>query len=438
MDLITKLIDIWGNSYQPFIIYKDREISFSEVLSTNIDLSSVKSGDVVVLIGDFDPQTIYCLLRLIDLNCIVVPLTIETEKKYQSFFEIAHVDVVIRNGIVLRREHNSSHSLINGLKNKGHAGLILFTSGTTGEPKAILHDLTENLFKSIFFYKESGKTRPPIKIISFLLFDHIAGINTLFRTLFYKDTIVVPESRSVGSILDLCQKYQIEALPTSPTFLRMMLMSDLIPDKVPKSLKIITYGSECMDQPTLSRLCELLPSVDFKQTFGMSELGVVRTTSISRDSLYMKIDGKGIETKVVDGVLWIRSQSRMIGYLNAESPFDQDGWLNTKDIVSEEKDGYYKIIGRTTNVINVGGLKFMASEVEEVALKYPNISLVKAIAKNNPFTGQHVELIIQPDDSKNIDLKKFRKYLNKELPQYMIPKRIIVKNIDIGWRFKKL
>ena len=72
----------------------------------------------------------------------------------------------------------------------------------------------------------------------------------------------------------------------------MMLMSGLVPKGVPKTLRIITYGTERMDQPTLDALCKYLPNVDFRQTFGMSELGIVRVKSKSRNSLFAKIGGK--------------------------------------------------------------------------------------------------------------------------------------------------
>ena len=62
-----------------------------------------------------------------------------------------------------------------------------------------------------------------------------------------------------------------------------------------------------MDQPTLDELCKLLPQVDFRQTFGMSELGILRVKSEARDSLFMKIGGEGVETRVVNNVLQIRS-----------------------------------------------------------------------------------------------------------------------------------
>jgi acyl-CoA synthetase (AMP-forming)/AMP-acid ligase II len=240
----------------------------------------------------------------------------------------------------------------------------------------------------------------------------------------------------VDSILDTCRKYNVEVLPTTPTFLRIMLMSGAVPDRVPSCLKVITYGTERMDQPTLSELCSLLPHVDFRQTFGMSELGIVRVKSEARDSLYMKVGGEGVETRVVDGVLQIRSQSRMLGYLNADSPFDADDWYDTKDIV-EVKDDYYKVVGRRSEIINVGGLKFMASEVERVALMYTNVSLVKAIPKKNPITGQHVELSVQTVDDQTFDKIAFAEYLKGKLQPHMMPKRISVGSITVGHRFKR-
>ena len=292
-----------------------------------------------------------------------------------------------------------------------------------------LHDLT-------LFMQRFETPRPTLKTINFLLFDHIGGLNTLLHTLFNKGTVVAPKSRSVEDILATFAEHEIEVLPTTPTFLRMMLMSGLIPESVPKSLRIITYGTERMDQPTLDALCELLPNIEFRQTFGMSELGIVRVKSESSNSLFMKVGGEGVETRVVDNVLEIRSQTRMLGYLNAESPFDEKGWYNTKDIV-EERDGYYKVTGRTSEVINVGGLKFMASEVESVALQYEYVELAKAEGKPNPITGQHVELKVQPTSKNEVDKVGLKTFLAAQLQSHMMPKRIRVASVSVGHRFKR-
>jgi acyl-CoA synthetase (AMP-forming)/AMP-acid ligase II len=215
-----------------------------------------------------------------------------------------------------------------------------------------------------------------------------------------------------------------------------MLLSGFIPDSFPDTLRIISYGTERMDQPTLDALCELLPNVEFRQTFGNTELGVFRVKSESRNSLFMKIGGDGVETRVVNNVLEVRSQTRMLGYLNAESPFDDEGWYNTQDIV-EERDGYYKVTGRTSEVINVGGLKFMASEVERVALQYGYVELAKAEAKPNPITGQHVELTVQSATNIEVDKVGLKTFLAEHLPNHMMPKRIRVATVSVGHRFKR-
>ncbi len=430
MKILDELSQIWLGADYPFLIHKKNEIFFSELSQRNlIDISDIKAGDVVALIGDFNYETIAMLLKLIDLKVIVVPLTTETHNEHSYFFDSALVDFVIHNNSKRRLCHDKKNDLIEKLRALNHAGLVLFSTGTTGRPKAILHDLT-------VFLRRFQMPRPTLRTLSFLLFDHIGGINTLFHTLYNRGVVIAPESRTVDSILQTCNAYNVEVLPATPTFLRMLLLSGALPDVIPESLKVITYGTERMDQPTLDELCRLLPRVDFRQTYGMSELGIVRVKSESRDSLYMKIGGEGVEIRVVDNVLQIRSESRMLGYINDDSPFDLDGWYNTKDVV-DVKDGFIKITGRLTDVINVGGLKFMASDVERVVLTYPGVAMAKVVPKNNPITGQHAELMVQSLANFDINKTELITYLRLKLPSHMVPKRVTVGNVEVGHRFKK-
>jgi long-chain acyl-CoA synthetase len=431
MKILERLAEIWRDCDSPFLIYRDKPLYFTDLEALeNPALAQVRRGDVVALIGDFDPLSIISLLRLIESGAIIVPLTIETSHEHAYFFESALVDVVVHGTNVHRRVHGTHHPWIEHLRQNDHAGLVLFSTGTTNRPKAILHDLS-------LFMQRFETPRPTLKAINFLLFDHIGGINTLFHTLFNRGVVVAPSARTVDAVLDSCARHDVELLPTTPTFLRIMLVSGAIPERIPTCLKVITYGTERMDQHTLDEVCRLLPNVDFRQTFGMSELGILRVKPEARNSLFMRIGGEGVETRVVDNVLQIRSLTRMLCYLNAPSPFDADGWYDTKDVVEFKDGGYYKVVGRNSDVINVGGLKFMASEVERAALSFRGIKLVKATARSNPITGEHVELQVEAVEGETIDQSALMAHLKGYLQPHQMPKRIRQGNVSVSHRFKK-
>ena len=79
----------------------------------------------------------------------------------------------------------------------------------------------------------------------------------------------------------------------------------------------------------------------------------------------------------------------------------------------------------------------MASEVERVALNYPNVSLVKAYPKQNPITGQHVELVVQLTSEGTVDKDALVTFLKSKLQPHMVPMRVRIENVLVGHRFKR-
>lgn len=427
--LIEKFSKAQGDTDVPFLINSQGSLSVSQ-LTASWPLEEIKPGDVVALIGDFDAQTISILIALIDLCAVVVPLTTDTSERHEDFFEASLVDFVIEDGQVRRRQHSDTNHVLEALRLTSHPGLVLFTSGTTGLPKAILHDFS--LFLNRYLTR-----RPPLRTMSFLLFDHIGGLNTLFHTLFNGGVVIAPQSRTVGDVLETCREHQIELLPTTPTFLRMLLLALSPETELPESLKIVTYGTERMDEVTLGILASRFDSVDFRQTYGMSELGILRVSSESRRSLWMKIGGEGVEHKTKEGVLFVKSATRMAGYLNAEDPFVEEGWYNTGDLV-ESKGGFIKIIGRQSEQINVGGLKFSPAEVETVVLQIPGVRFAKASKRQNPITGEHVELVVDVSPNFEGDEAAIKSFLSLRLPRHMWPVRVRIGTVMISARFKRM
>ena len=153
------------------------------------------------------------------------------------------------------------------------------------------------------------------------------------------------------------------------------------------------------------------------------------------------IGGNGFETRVRDGLLEIKSASSMLGYLDTPSPFTEDGWLMTGDAV-EEKDGYIKIVGRRSGVINVGGQKVHPAEVESVLLQMPGIIEVAVSGKPNPITGQMVYARVRlADPLENLPMFRARMatFCKERLSRYKIPQKVELVRGDLhSDRFKKL
>jgi long-chain acyl-CoA synthetase len=428
INLFDHLKSIWSEDLdRPIIIFEDRTFNFRDLINVDIpNLTRVLPGDVVALIGDFDPRTIVIFLRLVEIGAIVVPLTTDTISEHEEFFKICDANYVISGNQIIALYSERKNEMLEKFKIEGKPGLILFSSGTSGINKAILHNF-EN-----FLLKYHDKRRS-YRTLSFLLFDHIGGINTLLHTLFNLGTVIVPKNRSVNSILKSCQNNAVELLPTTPTFLRMLSLGSNNENLFPKSMKVITYGTERMFTHTLEALCLSYPNIDFRQTYGMSELGILQIRSEARDSLYFKIISKDVLTRIDQNELIIKSPNRMIGYLNSPNPFNESGWYATSDIV-ETKGEFIKIVGRKGDQINIGGLKFYKSEIEDLALKFKGVEYAKVKSRENPITGQHIELDVQvaPSFSK----ENFFKYLRDNLPTYKYPSAIRFKTVEINHRFK--
>jgi acyl-CoA synthetase (AMP-forming)/AMP-acid ligase II len=288
------------------------------------------------------------------------------------------------------------------------------------------------------FLQKKART---LNFLVFLMFDHIGGLNTLFNCLSIGSIITIPENRRPDHICFLIEKFKINILPSSPTFLNLMLIGKSFEKYDLSSLKMITYGTETMPESLLIKLKNELPSIKFIQTFGTSETGIA-TTSKSSESTLMKIEDPDQEYQIVDGELWLRSKTQILGYINHNNDsFTNDGWFKTGDLVEEFDGGYLKIVGRSKEVINVGGEKVLPTEIESVILELPEILDCKAKGVNNSITGQMVVVDVVAKKEYNTQEIKLlvRNHCRLRLDAYKVPAKIkIVDGLEFSDRFKKV
>lgn len=387
-----------------------------------LDKVEVERGQVVALETAFSPHACAGLLALIERKAIVVPLTDLPPAQRTDFHDIAQVEVVImlNQGDTSRRRcerkpRQADHELYGQLRDGGSAGLVLFSSGSSGPPKASVLNFEKVL-------RRYGPPKRARRTLSFMNLDHIGGINTLLHTVSQGGTVVTVPERTPDVVLAAIEQHSVEVLPTTPTFLNMVLISRAIERHDITSLALITYGTEPMPAQTLSSLHDALPEVRLKQTYGLSELGIVPTKSESDDTLWIKLGTDGFEHKILDGILWIRSEMAMLGYLNAPAPFDEDGYFNTQDAV--ETDGeYLHILGRRSEIINVGGEKVYPSEIENALLELPLIAEVTVSGQPSPVTGEVVKATVTIDKAelKRTATRAVREGVNDTLEAFKVP-----------------
>lgn len=389
--------------------------------------AGVCSGAIVGFSGDYGLATISTFLAIFKLNAIAVPIStgalaelalLQSEAQIEFWFDINTGDVTRLNG------QPTAHPLVLQLRASGHAGLIVFTSGSSGKPKAILHDVERVASKFI-------AVRPGWRMVMFLLIDHFGGFNTLLACLAYGGVGVCVSSRTPTGVCSAIVDARPNLLPTTPTFLSVLMASGAWRTHDLSSVKLVTYGAEPMPESTLRKLPAIFPRAVFKQTYGLSELGVLHSDSKSSDSLWLRVGGKDFETRVIDGLLHIRSKSSMLGYLNAPTTIDADGWMNTGDMVEQDGD-LIKVIGRKSDVINVGGQKVFPVEIEAVLLSSPEVVEATVFAIAHPVLGQVVgaRLSLQSDCDEAAAMLKIKANCKAQLQKYKVPMRFELVGVD--------
>jgi acyl-CoA synthetase (AMP-forming)/AMP-acid ligase II len=393
-------------------------------------------GQVVSIEGDYGVESIAVFLAAMRAGNIIVPICASARAHLSEYLDVAEVECRIDLGgrvpVVTSTGRAADHDHYSRLWAADAAGLVLFSSGSTGKHKAAVHDLGPLLEKF-------ATARHSYRTLVFLQLDHIGGINTLFYTLANAGTVVVADGRMPHDVCYAIAQHRVELLPTSPTFLNLLLLSEEWQRHDLSSLKVITYGTEPMPASTLRRVHAAFPEVRLQQTYGLSEVGILRSQSRGPESLWVRVGGEGYETKVVDNRLWIRARSAMIGYLNAPCPFDADGFFDTGDLVEVEGE-WLRILGRQSELINVGGSKVFPTEVENALLEMDNVEDASVRGEASALTGQAVVVSVRLKTEEDPSAFKIRMRLfcRDRLAAYKVPVKVEFNGPVYSERFKKM
>ena len=416
------------------------DISYTQLIEQiniyrNMLSEKYPEAKTIILYGDYDLRSISILWASLMDNRIVMPIT-STSMQSMELINLIDADLEIYSKEMKYCYHpnNKKKIIIREMLDINQSGLILLSSGTTGIPKAVLHD-SDKLLKKYIYSKKRYTT------IGLMLFDHIAGIDTLFYVLSSGGSLIIPQEKSIDNILTTMSQLSVEVLPASPSLIQLLLMDDRFNINYLSSLKVITIGSERINDNLNSSLKERFGGkVELIQKYGITEIGTPATITRDNDPRYIKFKSGLIDYKIDDNVLYIKSPSSMVGYLSPDQSIPFDGWFNTQDQV--EVDGeWIKILGRVSDIINVGGQKVYPAEVETVLQSMDNVINVAVYGKCNLIMGSVVAAKVCLDSNETaLEFKKrMREFCKDKLETYKIPSIVeIVDEIKISDRYKKV
>lgn len=322
-------------------------------------------------------------------------------------------------------------------RTSGSGRIFLMTSGTTGLPKIASHSLA-TLTARIRRTESSCAARwllayPPTTF---------AGMQVLLSSLVGGGTLVVPGEQTPAGAAQAASAYGVTHASGTPTFWRSFLISLRSGEPLPP-LRHITLGGEAVDQVTLDRLAAQFPDAQIGHIYASTEAGALFRVGDRREGFpaaWLNSGVDGVELRVVDEILQVRSPRAMGGYVSShDSPLTEDGWLSTGDLVHVE-DGRVLFVGRRDTRINVGGFKIAPEEVEATLLAVDGVADVRVSGTKSTITGQVLVaefMCVSGADAAEVR-RRLIEHARKHLESYKVPRIVrIVDNLEMAQSGKK-
>ena len=312
---------------------------------------------------------------------------------------------------------------------------IMFTSGTTGTPKGVV--LThKNLFTSTVSISDSiGNSSYDIEVLA-LPISHSFGMGRLRSALYVGSTVILYNGfTDIKGLFSAIEKYRATGFSMVPAAWR--IISKLSGKRIAQfssQLRYIEMGSARLSLEEKQELLALFPTTKLKMHYGLTEASRSLFMEFHTEPLCsIGMPVKNVSVKIFDGnnkelkegeigEICVKGPHVTKGYYGdpaaTEAAFVGD-YFKTGDL-GYMKSGYYYLTGRLKDMINVGGEKVSAAEVEETALTYPGVSECACIGIEDSILGEHLKLFVVTSTG-DVSIDSLRIFLSERLESYKIP-----------------
>ena len=327
---------------------------------------------------------------------------------------------------------------------------LLFTSGTTAEPKGALL-AEDNILAAVDSSSMARPVEPDDRYAFVFPLCHIAGYNVVHRHSSGRPVILLSGFDAV-EFCDVVEREHVTSTSLAATMLATLVdLLDAEPGRRQQlgSLRSIAYGAAPMPTPLLRRADALL-GVEFAQGYGMTELSgnavfldaAAHRRGLDEDAHLLEAAGRpapGVELRLVDhdgndvqdgsiGEILVRAPQVMLGYLDdpdATQATLRDGWLHTGDMGRREA-GLLSVVDRKKDIVITGGENVSSLEVESAVLDHPDVARVAVVGLPDPTWGENVCAVIVPSVGADIDPLDVVASVRATLAGYKVPRHVVI------------
>ena len=317
---------------------------------------------------------------------------------------------------------------------------IVYTSGTTGNPKGVMRTHNNNIWAAINISLSTSYRKEDKELMVMPLWS-VAFFNLLVPNILAGSTIIIQKEFDPERIMETIEREEVSRVYLVPSMLRVIMALDNFDSYNTKSLKQICTGSAPISIETKLQIFEVFPQIKLRELWGMTEGGLI--TFESEDALY-KPGSVGLatpfnEVKIVDidgfetpfgkvGEIVISGPSVFSGYYKnqdeTERVFDTENWFHTQDLAHRDEENYCYISGRTSEMIIFDNNKVYPQEIENVIQMHPKIKECIVLGKPDSRWGEVVVAAVELKKGEKIEAEDLKNFVRRYIANYKVPKYI--------------
>ena len=410
--------------------------------------AGIKPKDRIAIISENSFEYVITVYTLWRLNAVPVLMNIRlTEEELGKQIDFAECSTLLKSEKFSNYLHEYPSQLLSveytdrtinydNETNSEDTAVIIFTSGSSGEPKGV--EITNsNLFESYLSITAEYSFASDDRFLASLPFYHIGGFSIITRTILSGGTLIIPTSLKTNVIASSLEKYDPTVISLVPTMLKRLIEEKVQPNK---NLRLAFIGGGPSDNDLV--LTALKLGWPFVKVYGSTETSSM-VSGVEGEKLKAKPASGGrpfenVKIKTLDdlyeevetfkiGEIAVKSKSIAKGYLKNAKLWNtkiHNGYYLTGDWGYIDNDGYLFVVSRRSDLIISGGENIDPKEIEKVMLLHPSIGEAVVFPIPDKEWGQIPVAVLVIKDGKELSEYEILDYLKKHLSSYKLPKKI--------------